>query len=295
MTDKKPGSLPFEVVCISSQPFDEEIVFFTLEEFGAEGIWSETICKDKSKAEVHGLLSFKPEKKWVDGLSEKLNEVGGAEKKWTVSARPSRDADWLTEWKKFYRPEKIGTSFLVLPAWEDPGKYTEITIRIEPAMAFGTGGHPTTKMCLIFIEELLKNRKPGFSFLDVGTGSGILAIAAWKMGAGLVVGVDNDDIALENSRKNREINSAEIFFQSSFPEKMEFDYVVANIFAETHVGLARLYSHSASSGGKIVLSGILKTKKKMVFQAMQENGFEYVKERGEGEWACLLFQKGQPV
>jgi len=210
-------------------------------------------------------------------------------------ARTSRAAfpeeDWAEGWKRHIRPVRVGRVW-VGPPWErvNAGD-APVAIVIEPGMAFGTGDHPTTALCLGAIDELMATR-PGASVLDVGTGSGVLAIAARRLGAGRVVGNDIDPIAVRIARENaRDNGTPELEIVDRPVERIAgtFDIVVANLFANVLCQLAPRLVARTAPGGVLLLSGILQPQLEEVEQAFAREGVQRVERRLQGEWALLIY------
>jgi ribosomal protein L11 methyltransferase len=197
------------------------------------------------------------------------------------------DRDWLAEWKKEWRPAEVGR-FIVAPPWsEHPFSRDRIVIRIEPGMAFGTGTHETTRLCLKMIEKYFRDG----SFLDVGTGTGILAIAAAKMFSGArVEAVDTDADAVEIARENARLN--EVGDQIDFrigaiaEETASANMVCANLTAPVIVELLPLLL--GATCGRLVLSGILDTQVRMVEAKLRELGAVILESEQDGEWYALV-------
>ena len=215
-----------------------------------------------------------------------------------------REEDWAHAWKKFYKPLRIGERVLLVPAWEEtetrPG---DIVVKLEPGMAFGTGMHPTTRLCVLALEELVQ---PGMAVLDVGTGSGVLAIVAAKLGATSIVATDIDPLAIDATQDNAARN--EVSFgeggvltiqQGSIPADQSGRYpvVVANILAEILVGLfdGRYgnvpLADPVAPGGHMILSGILDEKAGMVLDAAARYGLTEVDRKQESDWVALVVKK----
>jgi ribosomal protein L11 methyltransferase len=204
------------------------------------------------------------------------------------------DEDWGETWKKGLGPMTIGRVF-VRPSWIDapvPEGLAEVVL--DPGMAFGTGTHPTTSLCLAALSDLLAAR-PGASVLDVGTGSGLLAIGARKLGAGRVAGNDNDPVAVDVARENAERNGAAIELTTEpLPDiRGPFDLVVANILANTLVELAPQIAAQLASGGAVLLSGILGPQEEEVRAAYLALDLVPLPggDRREGEWSLLALAK----
>jgi ribosomal protein L11 methyltransferase len=166
------------------------------------------------------------------------------------------EQDWVRATQSQFEPIKITDTFWIVPTWHDAPNANAINIVLDPGLAFGTGSHPTTHLCL---EWLTKTVAPQSSVLDYGCGSGILAIAAKKLGAGQVVGTDIDEQAIQSSLYNAEQNQvAADFYHASQYQTQTFDIVVANILSSALSVLAPALAASCKTGGKIALSGILK-------------------------------------
>jgi ribosomal protein L11 methyltransferase len=201
---------------------------------------------------------------------------------------------WGENWKRFFKPVRI-SRFVVKPPWSRIRmERGQIPIEITPGMAFGTGTHATTQLCLQALNKY--NEKKGFSVLDVGTGSGILSIAAARLGAREVLGVDIDAeavrIAKENVEKNQVSERVDIRRARIGTIKKKFDAVLANIDLKGLISMKRSLIHHLKAHGILILSGILREEKEKVRQRYLETGvFQWAKGTQKGEWACLIFRK----
>jgi len=209
-----------------------------------------------------------------------------------VEAVPARD--WGEEWKRGLGPVSVGRVFL-RPSWVEarpPPGAAEVVL--DPGMAFGTGTHPTTGLCLEAVDAFLAAR-PGASVLDVGTGSGILAIAAAKLGAGRVVGIDDDPVAVEVARENAERNGAavDVRIDPAGALRGRFDLVVANILANVLVALAPAIAARTAPGGEVVLAGVLAPQEGEVADAYRRQGLSPLPGARREEWVLLRF-RGAP-
>jgi ribosomal protein L11 methyltransferase len=211
------------------------------------------------------------------------------------------DQNWMEAWKQHYQPIRIGERLLILPAWMDSPEPNRIPIKIDPGMAFGTGTHPTTQLCLELMERAIfdfRGSNIEYRIIDIGCGSGILSIAALKLGARSVLGVDIDPESIVNARENADKNgvgeelilgvgSVQEILAGKFPFTSA-PLVVANILAPVIVrlfeaGLVQLIE----AGGAIILSGILQEQEKDVLRAAQANGLNLKRRAQSADWVAL--------
>jgi ribosomal protein L11 methyltransferase len=200
------------------------------------------------------------------------------------------DQDWSETWKAGLGAFAVGPVF-VRPSWIDAAPPPcAVEVVLDPGMAFGTGTHPTTALCLAALAEALR---PGARVLDVGTGSGLLAVAAAKLGAGEVVGSDHDPVALEVARENAERNRVRLALTGDPPARIggTFDVVVANILANTLVALAPEIAPRVAAGGTLLLSGILAGQEDEVRDAYVAQGLAPAPDRADGEWRLLVLRR----
>lgn len=211
---------------------------------------------------------------------------------------PIEDQDWMNSWKVNYKPIEIGKNLMIVPAWMNPDTKGRIPLRIDPSMAFGTGTHPTTQLCLVLIEKYLI---PGDDVLDVGCGSGILSIAAVKLGAKEAYGVDIDPLSVKASYENAELNgvtNAVLFKQGSVTEVLcdeqiphNTPLVVANILAPVIIRLMDTGLHQlVAPGGMIILSGILDHQADDVIRACQVKNLQLVEKIQSQDWIALAMK-----
>ena len=200
------------------------------------------------------------------------------------------EEDWANNWKKYYKPSKVGEKIVVKPIWEEyEAKDEELVVELDPGIAFGTGEHETTRMCIQALEKYVQKDSTVF---DVGCGSGILAIAAAKLGAKLAVGVDLDPVAVESAKENvgfNNIDNIEIL-HGNLIEVIDgkADIVVANIIAEIICILTEDVSRVIKPNGYFITSGIIHDRVEMVTNKLEECGFEVVKVNKDGEWNCII-------
>jgi len=208
---------------------------------------------------------------------------------WTLTAREIKEEEWAENWKKFWHPQKIGKKTVICPTWEDyePGQ-GEIVIKLDPGSAFGTGTHPTTRLCVQALESVIPEFNRKITMADVGTGSGILAIAGIKLGVSHAIGVDNDpsviSVAEENAGKNNISDKCEFYTGSAVDIKGKFDIVTANILTEVLVEIMPDLKKLLNPDGILILSGIIKRKQPLIEESLENSGLKIREIPEEGEW-----------
>jgi len=211
---------------------------------------------------------------------------------------PIEDQDWMNSWKANYKPIEIGKNLMIMPAWMNPDTKGRIPLRIDPSMAFGTGTHPTTQLCLVLLE---KYQKSGNEVLDVGCGSGILSIAAVKLGAHKAYGVDIDPLSVKASYENAELNEvtdkvlfklgsvAEVLGDDCIPRNTPL--VLANILAPVIIRLMDAgLDQLVAPGGMIILSGILDHQADDVIRACQQKNLQLLEKIQNQDWVALAMK-----
>ncbi len=202
--------------------------------------------------------------------------------------------DWAEAWKRHYRPMRIGERIVVSPSWEDPYVSSgEVLIKLDPGMAFGTGTHPSTQLALRLLETYIRPRS---IVLDVGTGSGILAIAAVKLGASRVIATDIDPEAVRTAEENARLNEVRnqlTLLVESVVDSGRYPLVIVNILADV---IAELLLHErlaerVDDTGVLILSGIIQSRREVVDLALRATGMTVVDEITEGDWLALAAQK----
>lgn len=226
-------------------------------------------------------------KEKIQGLKEFGIDIGEA----IVELSQVDEQDWANEWKNYYKPAKLGQKVVVKPTWEEyEAKDGDLIIELDPGMAFGTGTHETTTMCIRELENYVKQDSKVF---DIGCGSGILAIAAAKLGAKEVLAVDLDEVAVRVSKENIELNNVESNVVAKHGNLMDVvsdkaDIVVANIIADIIKILAKDVHNFMKDDAVFISSGIIHAKVEEVKASLIENGFEIVKVESLGEWNAIV-------
>ena len=211
---------------------------------------------------------------------------------WDFELEEKQTEDWSQKWKEKWDVTHVTDKIAVVPDWIDyEPKNNEVTIKLEPGCAFGTGTHQTTQLCMKALEKYMKQ---GDRVADIGMGSGILSILAKKLGDSYVYGCDNDETVIEVAKENAAKNNVEATFELGTADKVndKFDFVVANIL---HFVLAEIMGdlkNIMKSGALMSLSGILDEKKQMVIEAYEKEGLELVEEIKQDQWTSFVVMKG---
>ncbi|MGL5000997.1 MAG: 50S ribosomal protein L11 methyltransferase [Cetobacterium sp.] len=228
-----------------------------------------------------------------NAVEEKFNDRDDVV--FTIDFYEYDEEDYQNSWKKYLYPEKVSEKFVVKPTWREyEPEENELVIELDPGRAFGTGSHPTTSLCLKIMEE---NIKPGNSVIDVGTGSGILMIAAEKLGATDIYGTDIDELAVEATKENLELNNissetSKVFLGDliSVVKDKQFDVVVANILADVILLLLKDIFKVVKKDGLIIFSGIIEDKLPEIVKQVEEKGLEILEIKRDKEWRALLIK-----
>ncbi|NCF00093.1 50S ribosomal protein L11 methyltransferase [Emergencia sp. 1XD21-10] len=211
-----------------------------------------------------------------------------------VSKKQEDDTQWKDKWKEYFKPARIAENIVVKPTWESYERQgDEKVIEIDPGMAFGTGTHETTSLCVKMLE---KYQKESDKVLDVGCGSGILSIAAALLGAEDVLGVDIDPVAVEVAAENIELNGVANVAKAQYGDltkgiDYKADIVVANLMADLVMMLSEDVARHMQPGGLFISSGILLEKEVQVTEHLRSQGFGIVEVREDGGWCCIVCRK----
>jgi len=262
--------------------------------------WSDDWGKDAVQHERYAVIGYFLKDEAVNRHFEIIEErIKRLEKEGACQCQmicsEINETDWAESWKDFFWPTKIGERIIVRPAWREYAENEDdIVIHIDPGMAFGTGTHPTTCLCIILIEKYLQT---GDSFLDIGSGSGILMIAAAKLGAGKICGTDHDSVAIDIARKNLRLN---VVSEADTEVKnchlatevtSRFDIVAANLSREPVLVLLNDAGRLVNDDGVLILSGITEDDKAVLVKKIDRLGFDIIEAVTKEDWiamACRL-------
>jgi len=281
----------------------EEIIIWKLNELGIFSFSFEYLIKNENKKEVNIWL---PIDDWAESSRSgfekiiiKLLNINDPQNQffdWSII----KEEDWLTSWKKYWAPELVGNHFLILPCWiniNEKFKDKKI-IKIDPGAAFGTGSHPSTYLCLEKMENILFSDK---KILDIGSGSGILSVAARLRGAKEVCAVDNDYLAINSTKSNFQLNFGNLknlnTYLGSFNEVIlknqlkQFDFVLCNILAEVIKEMIPNIYNCLRNNGEVIFSGILNSQKDEIIKILIQNDLKLLDVSTRKDWACISAQK----
>ncbi|MGR6115596.1 50S ribosomal protein L11 methyltransferase [Aeribacillus composti] len=234
----------------------------------------------------------------VEGIKERINnlllyDIDLGRNHITISE--VNEEEWATAWKKYYRPVKVSKKFTIVPTWElyEPAHTDELIIELDPGMAFGTGTHPTTVLC---IQALEKKVQKGNVVIDVGTGSGVLSIASALLGADKVIALDLDPVAVDSARLNVKLNKVQHLVQVKQNNLLDdidvkANVIVANILAEVILRFVRDAHERLENSGYFITSGIIQNKKHEVEQALIEAGFTIEETMTMEDWVAFIAKK----
>ena len=244
--------------------------------------------KDRNKAYVH--IYLEPDVNPAEALAFLSERYTSENIKHTIETDTTLEEDWRNNWKKYFNPMPVGEKLLIRPSWRDDyDAEGRVVLNIDPGLAFGTGNHETTRLCLEAVERYLKE---GDTVLDVGCGSGILAIASLLLGAGSAVGVDIDETAVKTAKENAEINNVADRFTAitgDLTEKVtgKYNLIVANIVADAIMFLSKGVKEFMTPDTVYIMSGIIDTRADEVINAISPD-FEIIEKYEDKGWVCLV-------
>jgi len=281
----------------------EEIIIWKLNELGIFSFSFEYLIKNKNKKEVNIWLPIddwgESSRSGFEKIISKLLNINPLRNhffEWSII----KEEDWLASWKKYWTPELVGNHLLILPCWINLNKKfkDKKIIKIDPGAAFGTGSHPSTYLCLEKMENILFSDK---KILDIGSGSGILSVAARLRGAKEVCAVDNDYLAINSTKSNFQLNFGnlknlnsylgsfdEVFLKNQFKQ---FDFVLCNILAEVIKEMIPNIYNCLRNNGEVIFSGILNSQKDEIIKILNQNNLKLLDVSIRKDWACISAQK----
>lgn len=253
----------------------------------------ELLAKDRTVGIIHVYIS--PEESPEEALAFLKERYCSEKITFEINTASIRMEEWANNWKKYFKPLKTGEKLVICPTWETFDEPTQRKIlRIDPGMAFGTGGHNTTRLCLETMEKYIDNSS---EVLDIGCGSGILSIAALLLEAKRTVGVDIDALAVKTAKENGALNGfcepTYSILQGNLTEKVQgvFSVVVANIVADVIIKFCEDVSAFIDKDGVFITSGIIDTREEDVKQAFARFGFEIIERHEDGGWICFVCKR----
>ncbi len=273
---------------------DPEDIEFKKKHPGDWDYFDESLLDSRDEAVIKGY--YKHDEKldgylrYIKDSVNNLEKFGINKGRGLITVAKVNEEDWENNWKKYYKPSKIGEKVVVKPIWEEyTPSHEEVVVELDPGMAFGTGTHETTRMCIKALEKYVNSESKVF---DIGTGSGILAISAAKLQAKQVIGVDLDPIAVKSASQNvkyNDINNIQIL-EGNLMEvvKGKADIVIANIIADIIIFLTEGVKDFIVPGGKFISSGIIKDRKDDVINKLESCGFKIEEVNIDGEWVCIV-------
>ena len=251
------------------------------------------------KPEIYSITGFLPLLDSSDSILEKIKaktlNLSNFNIKAKIKTEIVDEKDWSESWKAYFNVTKITDRITIKPAWKDyHSRKDEIIIHLDPGMAFGTGTHPSTAMCIKLIETYLE---PGSSFLDIGTGSGILMITAAKLGARKIMGIDNDEVAIKVARLNLAKNSIDpgnydlLCTTLDRTDEISYNCIAANIIAQVIIDILPGISMRMTKDTTTILSGIIRERQNEILIALEKNHLFVIHEEVMDEWITLAVKK----
>jgi len=282
---------------ILSDPALEDLIFWRLDDFGCRGTSSQP------QGALRLVQAYLPQDQVqqsdLEGLAQLLHQdaVGVGFTPSTVSWRLLSEEDWANSWKQYWHPQEVGDRLLICPAWLSPSETSDrILLRLNPGVAFGTGAHATTQLCLEALEKQLDHQADEETITDIGCGSGILSIAAILLGAHKAYAVDVDPLAVESARESRALNCIDsqrmVVERGSIERLTELidcpvDGIVCNILAEVIISLIPQMTALAKPTTWGILSGILCKQTKQVADTLEQYGWSITALQQQQDWCCI--------
>lgn len=297
MTMETKSTKRWAQIAVKTTPEAEDVISNLLIELGSGGNQIETDGLNKVV-----LIAYFPDDDLIGervraietalrNMSSMGTDVGG----WSITIKTVCEDEWAEAWKKFFSPLPVGKRILIYPSWEDVEDFRftrDILIQIDPGMAFGTGKHPSTKLSLELIELSIKD---GDIVADIGTGSGILAIASAKLGAKLILAVDRDlqsiEVAVQNCKINEVKDKVKLVCGDLLkPIKGKYDLIVSNISTPVLLSLIPESKKCLASEGRLILSGMTVYGRRFILNCLEREGFTLIKEIEQEGWVAIMAQ-----
>ena len=304
-----PAANQWLEVCVMTGPETAEAVSEVLSRYAPNGVALEQLARDirlgadeGAAQDLESIVAVRAYLSMTDEIDRKKRQI--EEALWHLGRiahipeptyRIVAEDDWANAWREHYHVAHLGDRFVIKPSWRDyEARPYEIVLELDPGMAFGTGLHPTTQMCLAAIE---KYAQPDMHILDLGTGSGILAIGAAKLGVKSIVALDNDPVAVQAAMANVQRNAVEAQVHAAVGSLAEaaaqhYDLIVVNILARVIIAMCEAgLGQMVRSGGLAILAGLIDTQEYGVRQALSAQGLSVIDRLQEKDWVCLIAQK----
>ena len=249
--------------------------------------------QDRSKAKIHIYIS--PEDNIGEAIQFLREHLNAASIDYTIDQSNVKEDDWLNNWRKFFKPMPVGERLLINPSWyTDTDPQGRLMMNIDPGLAFGTGKHETTRLCMEALERYVKG---GERVLDVGCGSGILGIAAVMLGAESAFGIDIDETAVRTANENAVVNHVDDKVHAIAGDLVDkvsgtYEIVVANIVADAIIALSASVSRFMTDDAVYIISGIIDTRADDVKNAIRDH-FEIIEENTYRGWYCFVLKKAE--
>ena len=245
--------------------------------------------KDRTKCLIH--LYISPEENPTEATAFLTERLTAEKIAFDLQTAVCRNEDWENNWKQYFKPIPVGKRLLIQPVWKEAADAGDrAVLNIEPGLAFGSGTHETTRLCLEALEPYIR---PGVEMLDVGCGSGILSVASLLLGARHAVGVDIDALAVKTAKENGELNGFTApqyeVFRGSLTEQVsgQFDVIAANIVADIIILFSSQVGPFLKPGGVFIASGIIAPREPEVLAAFEQNGFAVIARHEKNGWLCF--------
>ena len=291
-----------DTVCAVMSMLDEGLMIEDYSDAmeGANKVYGELVDESILTADVSraSVSIFVEESVNLEGHIEFINShLAGLSGKYDMQVLSSDEDDWRYAWRKYYKPTRIGKNLIIVPDGDSyESSENDVRIDLEPGLAFGTGTHETTRLCAAFLEEYVKE---GDYMLDVGAGSGILAICASKLGANYCAACDIDPIAVRTEKENAELNGcdnincfvSDLLSDVTLKDGREYDIVTANIVADIIIKMSPEIGAFVRKDGLVITSGVICEREAEVDAAMASGGFEKVTSKYDGGWCAGVFRK----